>query len=710
MDQNNARVTYQEHSMLKRKSEPLLIAKSIHPLVQLWTLRILIAVVSNRELANTQGFVSEKLARVLGLKHDADGHFTPANVGQLRCDLAEKLHALESAQGSVMGRRLYCHGLASLSAALGMSEVEADVLEFACASSMEVVLKEALARFEELDQHLAMDLVAEALGHDISDVKAALSRQGILARSGVLTFRTREFFRGDRMFELLNYDLPQLLQDEDTELDDVLGMVAHKTGPCGLTKGDYPHLQPELDHLIQYLRDATQQGLKGVNVLLYGPPGTGKSELGRVVACELAVSLYEVASMDSDGDPTTGTSRLKSLMLAQICLSKADNLLLFDEVEDVLTQRNSIIPANQPYRHKAWMNRQLESNAVPTFWVTNSLERMDPSMTRRFDVVLEVPVPPRAQREKIILAHTGSILDTGFLAVLADHTELAPAIVARAARVARVQHADGTGMPTVAETLLGLVNQTLKAQGLAAVVKPQPLELQHSYSLAHLNPDVPLEPLLAALQKAPTGRFCLFGPPGTGKTAFVRWVAQQLGRPLMVRRASDLMSKWVGGNEKNIAAAFTHASLDGAVLLIDEVDTFLQPRQNAVRGWEASMVNEMLTQMETFYGVFFATTNLMQRMDAAAMRRFDVKVHFRAPTATQLQALLAHVTQTMQLELPSLATCQQLAKLGITPGDLATVVRRARYVKPTTTAELLAAVEAEGQFKPEAGNYPIGFL
>lgn len=710
MDQKNARVTYQEQSMLKRKSGPLPIAKSIHPLVQLWTLRILIAVVSNGAVVDPLGFVSEKQAKALGLKHDADGHFTPANVTQLRSDLTEKLYALESAQGSVSGRQLYCRGLASLSAALGMSEVEADVLEFACASSMEVVLKEALARFEEVDQHVAMDLVAEALGHDISDVKAALSRQGILARSGVLTFRTREFFRGDRMFEMLNHDLPQRLQDEDTELDDVLGMVAHKAGPCGLTKGDYPHLQPQLDHLIQYLRDATQQGLKGVNVLLYGPPGTGKSELGRVVASELAVTLYEVASMDSDGDPTTGTSRLKSLLLAQICLAKADNLLLFDEVEDVLTQRNSIIPANQPYRHKAWMNRQLESNAVPTFWVTNSLERMDPSMTRRFDVVMEVPVPPRAQREKIILAHTGSILDTGFLAVLADHTELAPAIVARAARVAKVQHAEGKCRSSVADTMLGLVNQTLKAQGLASVVKPQPLELQHSYSLAHLNPDVPLEPLLAALQKAPTGRFCLFGPPGTGKTAFVRWVAQQLGRPLMVRRASDLMSKWVGGNEKNIASAFTHASLDGAVLLIDEVDTFLQPRQNAVRGWESSMVNEMLTQMETFNGVFFATTNLMQRMDTAAMRRFDVKVHFRAPTAVQLQALLAHVTQSMQLEPPSLAACQRLAKLGITPGDLVTVVRRARYVQPGTTAELLAAVEAEGQFKPESGNNAIGFL
>ncbi len=696
--------------MLNRKPGLVAAATSLNPLVQIWTLRILIAVVLHGEVGRRHGFVSEKLVRALGLKRDEDDPVAPADLGELRREFEDKLRSLEFAQGTVAGRRLYCPGLASITAALGISDVEADVLEFACASCIEMVLKEALGHFDEMDQHVATELIAGALGHDTSDVNAALSKQGILARSGLLTFRGREFFRGDRMFELLNHDLPHVLRDEDTQLAHVMGMVTHKAAPCGLTKGDYPHLQPQLDHLIHYLGDAAKQGLKGVNVLLYGPPGTGKSELSRLVASELDVSLYEVASMDSDGDPTEGTARLKSLMLAQICLSKSVNLLLFDEVEDVLAQRPSIIQANQPCRHKGWMNRQMETNAVPTFWVTNSLDRMDPSMTRRFDVVMEVPVPPRAQREKIILANTGSILDNRFLAVLADHTELSPAMVARAARVAQVQPADGIEKLCVAETMLGLVNQTLKAQGLDPVVKPQPLELQHSYSLAHLNPDVPLEPLVVALQNAGTGRFCLFGPPGTGKTAFVRWVAQQLGRPLMVRRASDLMSKWVGGNEKNIASAFSQACMDGAVLLIDEVDSFLQPRQNAVCGWEASMVNEMLTQMETFNGVFFATTNLMQGLDAAAMRRFDVKVHFRAPTAHQLQALLTHVTQALGLELPSLADCQRLAKLGMTPGDLATVMRRARYVKPSTTAELLAALEAEGRFKPEAANNPMGFV
>ncbi|MEI2625957.1 MAG: AAA family ATPase [Giesbergeria sp.] len=74
------------------------------------------------------------------------------------------------------------------------------------------------------------------------------------------------------------------------------------------------------------------------------------------------------------------------------------------------------------------------------------------------------------------------------------------------------------------------------------------------------------------------------------------------------------MSMWVGGNEKNIARHSMQAEQDGCrCLLIDEVDSFLQDRRGAQRGWEVSLVNEMLTQMESFPGVFIASTNLMDR-------------------------------------------------------------------------------------------------
>lgn len=111
-------------------------------------------------------------------------------------------------------------------------------------------------------------------------------------------------------------------------------------------------------------------------------------------------------------------------------------------------------------------------------------------------------------------------------------------------------------------------------------------------------PYASLQEVAAGLVKSKTGRLCLYGPPGTGKTAFGQWLAETMGVPLLVKRASDLMSMWVGENEKNIAAAFRQAKNDGALLLIDEVDSFLQDRRGAKARWESSLVNEMLTQNE----------------------------------------------------------------------------------------------------------------
>lgn len=70
----------------------------------------------------------------------------------------------------------------------------------------------------------------------------------------------------------------------------------------------------------------------------------------------------------------------------------------------------------------------------------------------------------------------------------------------------------------------------------------------------------------------------------------------------MVRRASDLLSCWVGATEQNIARAFEEARKDDAVLLIDEADSFLQDRRGAGHSWEVTQVNEVLTQMENFEG------------------------------------------------------------------------------------------------------------
>jgi transitional endoplasmic reticulum ATPase len=212
------------------------------------------------------------------------------------------------------------------------------------------------------------------------------------------------------------------------------------------------------------------------------------------------------------------------------------------------------------------------------------------------------------------------------------------------------------------------------------------------------------------LVRSKAGRICLYGPPGTGKSAFARWVAEQLGSPLHVRRVSDLVSPFVGMTEKNMARAFREAQKTGAVLLLDEVDSFLQDRRAAQRSWEVTAVNEMLTQMEGFSGVFIATTNLMEDLDQAALRRFDLKLRFGYLESEQARRLFESQCEALGMGAPSAADLQALGRLEqLTPGDFAAAARQHRFRPLTDPADLVDALVRECELKEGAMTRMIGF-
>jgi DNA polymerase III delta prime subunit len=55
-------------------------------------------------------------------------------------------------------------------------------------------------------------------------------------------------------------------------------------------------------------------------------------------------------------------------------------------------------------------------------------------------------------------------------------------------------------------------------------------------------------------------RMLFYGLSGTGKTEFARYISESLGKELLLKRASDIFDKYVGGTEQNIAAAFEEAA------------------------------------------------------------------------------------------------------------------------------------------------------
>jgi len=192
-------------------------------------------------------------------------------------------------------------------------------------------------------------------------------------------------------------------------------------------------------------------------------------------------------------------------------------------------------------------------------------------------------------------------------------------------------------------------------------------------SLLNVECRFPIEKVVEALRARGHGALCFHGPPGTGKTALAEHIARALGRPLLIRQASDIASKFVGETEQNMARMFAQAEQEQAVLLLDEADSFLRSRRMAERNYEVSEVNEMLQGMERFAGVFICTTNLFDELDEAALRRFTFKIRFLPLRAEQrermfvAEALGGAAERLSDEQRRRLALLDQLGALQVTP-------------------------------------------
>jgi raw score 7.09 len=176
------------------------------------------------------------------------------------------------------------------------------------------------------------------------------------------------------------------------------------------------------------------------------------------------------------------------------------------------------------------------------------------------------------------------------------------------------------------------------------------------------------------------GDILIYSPPGTGKTAWAGWLAEQLDMPLLLCKGSDLLDPYVGGTEQKIAEAFESAKRDNCLLVLDEVDTFLFSRDGAERSWERSQVNEMLTQIERFDGLMVVSTNLMNVLDPAALRRFDLKLKFDYLTPQQRLDFAKQQAEKLNLGAWDETHSKRLLELNLlTQGDFAAVARRHNF-------------------------------
>ncbi len=676
------------------------------PLSLKWCFQLLLELGGHRNLLGRHGFNDDDLALGMGLGKwvEADDYSAADALKGLR----QGARKLQADHPQVSYPDSLGNNLEELGTLLKLNEAELRILGFCVLMHSDPVLSEATDQLGTLGLKRAMKVLSVLLGLTPAQVEAGVGPESALIRAGLLAIGTghRVALALSSLLYTSHSNLPGLLRYSQGTPLDIFSYAFRLSPPGSLTREHYNHVKGPMDIAQRYLSKALRQGKAGVNILLYGPPGTGKTQLTRLLARHLESALYEVACTDQEGDPVFANQRLCSLRAANSVLHSQRALLVLDEIEDVFQAAHANVNARS---QKGWINRMLEENVLPCFWLSNSIETIDPAHIRRFDLVIEVTNPPLAQRKQMLRECVAGKLSDELVEHLSANEQVTPAVLERAVRVGHsVSQRAGK---TLDNTIRCIIDGTLKAQGFTKLNNTGSHDLPAFYSPRWINADLPLAGLVDGLRAHPHARLCFYGPPGTGKTAFGRWLARELGKPLVVKRVSDLVSPYVGMTEQNLASAFERAQQEEAVLLLDEVDSFLQDRRNARQSWEITTVNEMLTQMESYRGLFIASTNLMNDLDEASLRRFDLKVHFGYLTPAQAQALFAAHLNELGLKDPKHIAWQQLRGEGqLTPGDFAAVARRARFNPFASADELAAALLAECRLKSKGLQRPIGFV
>ncbi|MEM1417953.1 MAG: CDC48 family AAA ATPase [Myxococcota bacterium] len=474
-------------------------------------------------------------------------------------------------------------------------------------------------------------------------------------------------------------------------------------------------------------------------VLLHGPPGTGKTLLARAVAAEADASFFLVNGPEIVGKHF-GESEQRLRQIFEDARKEAPSIVFFDEIDSIAPKRDEATSEGER-RLVAQLLTLMDGleprQNVVVIGATNRKDALDEALRRpgRFDRELTVGVPTVAGRREILQIHTRGMplaedVDLDGLArvthgfVGADLGALAREAALETLR-RQLAHVDGRGElpPELMEALVVRHDDFERALGR---IQPTALReitietprvqwddvggLHDAKQSLREGVELPLRrpEAFRRLGIRPARGFLLYGPPGTGKTLLAKAVATESEANFLSVRSSDLLSKWYGESERQIARLFARArQVAPSVVFIDEVDS-LAPRRGGGLAEPAvteRVVNALLAELDGLEErpgvVVLAATNQPTLLDPALLRpgRFDELVYVGVPDEAGRRRILGIHTAAMPLapdvDLDALAARTRR----YSGADLEDLVRRAGLLTLRAAGEAVPRDVSMGAFE-----------
>jgi SpoVK/Ycf46/Vps4 family AAA+-type ATPase len=431
--------------------------------------------------------------------------------------------------------------------------------------------------------------------------------------------------------------------------------------------------------LVKVLRLAVPES--GVHALVYGSRGIDKNDLLARILSREHFEAYSVASTE-----VLGRDLAAWVYIAQryLITEKPNAVLVVERAEQVLASKSfsmlSLLGISEEIEDDvAASDAGLTGAKLRCIWLTDRGRSLSENNLGRFLLHCEARPGSRAdRRERVAAIIKEAGMGEGMGSYLSRYSLLAEQPVRQAVRLADLV-CDPEDVESREDIIRRAVSQSQRVLGRDATEDLRDSVTVYDLNMLNLSSKFSPQQIVTALQKKQKGTLLFHGIPGAGKTQFAEYLAVELDKPLLIKRASDILDKYVGGNEQNIANAFAEAEESGAILFIDEADSFLRDRMMARAEWSVSMVNEFLQHIERAEGVVVCATNLMGDIDTAAMRRFTFKIEFKALRDEQAWHMFCVETgiSPEALGVEEAGRLQErLRKIkDLAPGDFATVKR-----------------------------------